>query len=75
MQTLPAWARWCMEKPKTVIALFLLACVITGFGAGNLYFRGDYKVFFEPDDPQKLAYEEMQNVFSKSENDLGEIWV
>lgn len=68
MQTLPAWARWCMEKPKTVIALFLLACVITGFGAGNLYFRGDYKVFFEPDDPQKLAYEEMQNVFSKSEN-------
>lgn len=68
MQNLPAWARWCMEKPKTVVVLFLLACIVTGFGTTNLYFRGDYKVFFEENDPQKLAYEEMQNVFSKSEN-------
>jgi predicted RND superfamily exporter protein len=37
-------------------------------GAQNLYFRGDYKVFFEPDNPQRLAFEEMQNIFNKSEN-------
>lgn len=68
MKTLPVWMQWCMEKPKTVLLLFILACIITGTGAGKLYFRSDYKVFFEDNDPQKLAYEEMQNVFSKSEN-------
>lgn len=68
MRTLPAWVIWCMEKPKTVLLFFTIACIALGSGVGNLYFRGDYKVFFEENDPQKLAYEEMQNVFSKSEN-------
>lgn len=41
--------------------------IATSFGAKNLYFRGDYKVFFEDNNPQRLAFEEMQNTFSKND--------
>ena len=42
--------------------------LIAALGAGNLYFRGDYKVFFKPDNAQRVAYEKMQNLFTKNES-------
>jgi predicted RND superfamily exporter protein len=42
--------------------------MIISIGAKDLYFRGDYKVFFEPDNPQRLAYENMQRIFTKNES-------
>ena len=42
--------------------------LIAAVGSVNLYFRGDYKVFFEADNPQRLAYENMQNRFTKNES-------
>ncbi|WP_342767296.1 efflux RND transporter permease subunit [Alteromonas aestuariivivens] len=57
-----------MNRPKTGLLGFVVLCLVIGLGAKNLYFRGDYKVFFEPNNPQRLAFEEMQNIFNKSEN-------
>ena len=54
--------------PVITLILVLAVTAISLIGAQNLYFRGDYKVFFESDDPQRLAFEEMQNIFNKSEN-------
>lgn len=68
MQKLPGWMKWCLHSPKLAILLFVFLCAATGWGAQNLYFRGDYKVFFEPDNPQRQAFEDMQNIFNKSEN-------
>ncbi|WP_321174035.1 efflux RND transporter permease subunit [Alteromonas pelagimontana] len=68
MQKLPEWIRWFLHAPKTALVVFVLLCLATGFGASKLYFRGDYKVFFEKDNPQRMAFEEMQNIFNKSEN-------
>ncbi len=59
---------FAIRSPFITIALVFLLTVLSVFGAQNLYFRGDYKVFFEPDNPQRLAFEEMQNIFNKSEN-------
>jgi predicted RND superfamily exporter protein len=42
--------------------------LVAALGAGNLYFRGDYRVFFEPDNPQRVAYEKMQSLFTKNES-------
>ena len=54
--------------PKASLVFTLLVMAVALIGAQNLYFRGDYKVFFEETDPQRMAFEEMQNVFNKTEN-------
>ncbi len=46
----------------------IIVVVLCAIGSKNLYFRGDYKVFFEDDNPQRVAYENMQRVFSKNES-------
>ena len=59
---------FAIRSPIILLALVFIVTVVAMIGAQNLYFRGDYKVFFEPDNPQRLAFEEMQNIFNKSEN-------
>lgn len=68
MQTLPTWMTWFLKRPKSALLLLLVCVAAMTVGAKNLYFRGDYKVFFETDNPQRVAFEEMQNIFNKSEN-------
>ncbi|WP_102798226.1 efflux RND transporter permease subunit [Bowmanella denitrificans] len=62
------WLNSILLRPWLTLLISLLLVLASGFGAKNLYFRGDYRVFFAPDNPQKLAYEEMQRVFSKTDN-------
>ncbi|WP_334013471.1 efflux RND transporter permease subunit [Alteromonas sp. S167] len=64
----PSAAPFSIKFPLVSLVLVLLLTCIAMIGAQNLYFRGDYKVFFEPDNPQRMAFEEMQNIFNKSEN-------
>ncbi|WP_051275659.1 efflux RND transporter permease subunit [Aestuariibacter salexigens] len=62
------WLYTVLKHPwATIIAALVVLLTLTA-GAQHLYFRGDYKVFFEPENPQRLAYEEMQNIFSKNDN-------
>lgn len=68
MQATPQWMNRCLNAPKILIALCVIITVLAAIGGKNLYFRGDYKVFFEKDNPQRMAFEEMQNIFNKSEN-------
>lgn len=39
-------------------------------GAGNLGFDGDYRVFFKKDNPQRLAYEELERKYTQDDNIL-----
>ena len=57
-----------VTRPKTVLFFALCIILVAAFGVKNLYFRGDYKVFFAADNPQLQAFEQMQNNFSKNEN-------
>jgi len=54
--------------------LVLLACLvligICSSGLNQLYFRGDYRIFFADDNPQLQAFEQMQLEFNKSDNIL-----
>lgn len=61
------WLDFSVNRPKTVLVVGFLLIFATAFGAKNLYFRGDYKVFFEDTNPQRMAFEEMQNTFSKND--------
>ena len=59
---------WATERPWLVIILFVIASVAAMAGAKNLYFRGDYQVFFEDDYGPLQDFEQMQKVFTKTEN-------
>ncbi|WP_100641927.1 efflux RND transporter permease subunit [Alteromonas facilis] len=62
------WMDFVINHPWWVLLINVIALVALAIGAQNLYFRGDYKVFFQDDNPQRLAFEEMQNIFNKNEN-------
>ena len=46
----------------------IIAVVLLAQGAKNLYFQGDYKSFFDPDDPQLLAHEAIESEYTKSDS-------
>ncbi|WP_100655623.1 efflux RND transporter permease subunit [Alteromonas flava] len=62
------WMDFVINHPWWVVIFNLIAIAALSMGAQNLYFRGDYKVFFHDDNPQRVAFEDMQNIFSKNEN-------
>lgn len=53
-----------------IIAAILLAVFGLGRGAQNLGFNDDYRLFFGPQNPQLLAFETLQNVYTKNDNIL-----
>mgnify|MGYP001160877451 CR=1 FL=1 len=55
------------HRPVWSLFLLTLLIVICSVGNKNLYFRGDYKTFFREDNPQRLAFDEMQAAFNKTE--------
>ncbi|WP_088329792.1 MMPL family transporter [Lacimicrobium sp. SS2-24] len=62
------WLRNILHRPWWVLLVGILFIAGAGIGAKNLYFRGDYKVYFQPDNPQLLDFEKMQEEFSKNES-------
>ncbi|GAB3028661.1 efflux RND transporter permease subunit [Bowmanella dokdonensis] len=62
------WLNTILNRPWLTMLTVMLVILASAFGAKNLYFRGDYKIFFAQDNPQLQAYEKMQTVFSKNEN-------
>ena len=64
------WLDYSVQRPWLAIALVLLVTVLFSIGAKNLYFRGDFRIFFSADNPQMQAFERMQAQFNKSDNML-----
>lgn len=62
------WTQLVLQRPVSFIVVSIVLVLIFALGSTNLYFRGDYKVFFKEDNPQRLAYENMQNRFTKNES-------
>lgn len=52
------------------IILSLLAVVIGVFGAKQLTATRSHEIYFSPTDPEKLAFDEIQNIYIKDENVL-----
>ena len=56
--------RWWIILFSTVILLFIAS------GARFLGFDNSYRVFFKPDNPQLMAFDALQNTYTKSDNVL-----
>ena len=62
------WLNSVIRHPWLTILIIAVLAVTAVKGGENLYFRGDYKVFFDQDYPQLVAFEEMQKLFNKNDN-------
>ncbi|MEQ1439127.1 MMPL family transporter [Fontimonas sp. SYSU GA230001] len=69
-QWIVRYARWLMRNRWWALLLALLSVIAVGAGARLLSFSTDYRVYFGPHNPQLLAFDEIQNVYSKNDNIL-----
>ncbi len=60
--------RVVLDHPIWVILLSMLLVIGATYGAKNLVFKSDYRVFFSEENPQLTAFESMQKIYSKSDN-------
>lgn len=64
------YARWLVRKPWLVIFAVLLVVGTIASGTRFLQFTNDYRAFFYEDNPQRQAFEVMQEAYSKADNVL-----
>ncbi|GFO71774.1 uncharacterized protein BJAS_P1471 [Bathymodiolus japonicus methanotrophic gill symbiont] len=60
--------RFAVNHPWWVLLLSLLFIGLSGTGLKKLEFTNNYRVFFGEDNPQLLAFDALQNTYSKSDN-------
>jgi len=64
------FGKWVLKNKFIVILLSLLTIGLLGFGAKNITISSDYRYFFGKDNPQRLAFENFQNVYAKDDSAL-----
>ncbi len=68
--TVTGYTEWVLRWRWAVMALTLLAAVGIASGARHLGFSTDYRVFFSKENPQLVAFEELQDVYTKDGRSL-----
>ncbi|MFW1468273.1 efflux RND transporter permease subunit [Vibrio parahaemolyticus] len=51
-----------------VLLATIFLIIVATIGGKNLYFRGDYNIFFDGTNKQLLAFDEIQTTFAKTDN-------
>lgn len=62
------FSAWLVEQRKWLFVLGITLVSVIAYGAKNLYFESDYKLFFDDDNPQLVAYEALQDEYTGSDN-------
>jgi len=62
------YAEFILRHKWTVIVVALLAIAGMGAGARHLTFTNDYRVFFGEENPQLLAFENLQDTYARNDN-------
>ncbi|MDO6706911.1 RND family transporter [Photobacterium sp. 1_MG-2023] len=57
-----------IKRAYLVMATMIALIVAATIGGKNLYFRGDYNIFFDGNNPQLQAFNTIQATFSKTDN-------
>ena len=64
------YAKNLLQWQWLALLLVVLAVGLAGTGAKNLTFNNDYKIFFNDDDERVLAFENLQDTYTKNDNVL-----
>jgi predicted RND superfamily exporter protein len=62
------YAEFILGHKWMTVILSVLWIMAMGFGAQNLTFTNDYRVFFGEDNPQLMAFENLQDTYAKNDN-------
>jgi predicted RND superfamily exporter protein len=65
-----SYAEWILRWRYLVVLLCVIVVALLASGGRFLTFKTDYRVFFSDDNPQLLAFEELQNTYTKTDNVL-----
>jgi len=58
-----------LMRHRYLLAVFsVIFTVLISYGGKDLYLESDYKIYFEDDEPQLVAHEEIQDVYTKTDN-------
>jgi len=63
-----AYARWVMQNRFVIIVLSLVSVTALSYGAGYLRFDSSYRAFFSEDNPELIAFENVENTYVKDDN-------
>jgi len=63
-------AGWVTQHRVLSIIISMVIALLAAAGSKNLVFTNDYRVFFSGDDPHLLAFESLQDTYSKNDNAL-----
>lgn len=59
---------WVVRYRWLIILLTLILVGLAASGGRHLYFTTDYRVFFSPENPQLLAFENLEKTYTKQDN-------
>ena len=62
------YARWVIRWRWPVVFASVALIALAGMGAMRLKFIDEYRVFFGPDNPQLLAFDAVENIYTKNDN-------
>ncbi len=65
-----AYFSWILRHRWLVVVLSVLLIGLTASGVRFLGFSNDYRMFFSEENPQLLAFEALQNTYTKTDNVL-----
>ncbi|MEZ8509715.1 RND family transporter [Vibrio splendidus] len=63
-----SWHSIPTKRSFIVLLVVFSIIMLSALGAKNLYFRGDYNIFFEGTNKQLMAFDEIQTTFAKTDN-------
>lgn len=62
-----AFSRWVIRWRWLIVVATLLVVVAAASGARFIEFSGSYRVFFSNENPQLLAFDQLQNTYSRND--------
>lgn len=62
------FGQWVVRWRWLIILLTLILVGLAASGGRHLYFTTDYRVFFSPENPQLLAFDNLEKTYSKQDN-------
>lgn len=67
---LKRYTEWLLKWKYAVVAATVMLAILLAAGVTRLHFTNDYRVFFSKENPQLLAFENLQNTYTKNDNVL-----
>lgn len=62
------YADYIVNNPWRLLLLSIIVLFVMASGGRFLHFSNDYREFFSADNPELLAFDEMQNTYNKADN-------